>query len=266
MIGRRIGYSVLLIYIGYSVLLYSYRGLRYLFAVLLLLPFAGLIQLLLYRFHYGITSDIYKTACIREEEETVELIFCNYSGIPISRVGVWLEWKSPTGEIVRQREWIDAIGGKEERSLIVNVPTEHCGQAVLHVKRIKIYDYLIICALRVKKPDALMIPILPKRETLDVEGIENIMLSGKILRKGADDLENYEVRTYRPGDNLHLIHWKLSVREEELQIRDYESSRLGGSAVFLELPAEGKQNPDRMDAYLDRAFSLIFALFYGSFG
>ncbi|MBR2633811.1 MAG: DUF58 domain-containing protein, partial [Lentisphaeria bacterium] len=32
--------------------------------------------------------------------------------------------------------------------------------------------------------------------------------------------ENYEIRQYRPGDNLNQIHWKLSAKVGDLMLRE----------------------------------------------
>lgn len=266
MIRQRILYLLLLGFTLYNSLLYIYRGLRFLLAVLLLLPLALFLQVFFGRFRCRMGFREKEITCVRGEENTVELVFDNRGLLPVSCARVWILWKTPEGGKGKIRGELRQIAGKEKQSLVVNLPSQHCGQVFLYVKKGKIYDYTGLCSMTLKRPSPLSVLVLPRITPLEIGSITDAMLPGRIIRKGTGDLEEYEIRSYQPGDSLHRIHWKLSVREEELQIRDYESDRCGGTAVFLELPAEGKQYLDQRDRYFDKAVSLLVALFYASCG
>lgn len=63
------------------------------------------------------------------------------------------------------------------------------------------------------------------------------------------------LRDYQAGDSLRSIYWKLWVKKQELQIRDFE--RTDSIVVFLDFTMGFKKQLEQWDAYLDRACSLL---------
>lgn len=297
---RRILYVVLLAVNLYLSLIYYYRGLRFLLAFAVFLPLVSWLELLGKRFLLKWEMDMEELVCTRGKNAEVVLRFRNRSFLPISRICVELEWSIPGDAPKKRKEWIQGLNEQEE--LRLGFPAEHCGKAVLQMKKIRLYDYLGISSISVRCRNQAELLIAPEIEQLDISELDRAMAPGLVLAQGADDLEGYHIRDYRQGDSLHRVHWKLSARTEELQIRDFESFRQGGRAVLLCIPhgeiqsaalcrerqsaalcrerqsaaprrekqsaalRSEKQSAEVWDRYLDKAFSLLFSMYYGECG
>lgn len=65
-------------------------------------------------------------------------------------------------------------------------------------------------------------------------------------------LQPSELREYRPGDELRLVHWKASARRGALVIKEWEGGTGSGHEVLLDRRAKGEE--------LEEALSAISAL------
>ena len=70
--------------------------------------------------------------------------------------------------------------------------------------------------------------------------------------RGTPDLENYDLREYRPGDPLRSIHWKLSSKHDSLVVREPVKNGLPQAAVTVDLFGDG----DRLDQVLGRLWTI----------
>jgi|GEM_PF-701503 len=85
------------------------------------------------------------------------------------------------------------------------------------------------------------VTVLPRTASpaLDSWG-ENPFTGG--LERGRDEQEPYsvaEIRQYRPGDPLKRVHWKLSARTGQLQVKEYDGTLSPRASVFLDLSPHG---------------------------
>lgn len=67
----------------------------------------------------------------------------------------------------------------------------------------------------------------------------------------------YGIRDYRPGDDIHRIHWRSSARRGALVVRDFERPVSRGATLLLDL--DRRQSPDRLDAAVRAAASVLRA-------
>lgn len=101
------------------------------------------------------------------------------------------------------------------------IPTEHCGCMVISYDRLVVYDYLGLFRRRLRKGESVQICILPKSVKVRLpEGKSNRSVSLWRPKPGGGFSENHELRFYRPGDELHNIHWKMSAKTGKLIYRE----------------------------------------------
>jgi uncharacterized protein (DUF58 family) len=74
-------------------------------------------------------------------------------------------------------------------------------------------------------------------------------------RISEDPLRLMGVRSYVPGDNPRLIHWKATARRATLQTKIFEPSASCVSAIFLDLRTALIQHPGIMPEYLELGIS-----------
>lgn len=98
---------------------------------------------------------------------------------------------------------------------------KHCGCLHIQVKKAWKYDYLGLFRIPVlgrKTQDVLVIPKpIPIRS---LPGLKRYMCGRWKAKPGGGFAENYDLREYRPADDLRLIHWKLAAKTQKLVIRE----------------------------------------------
>ena len=116
------------------------------------------------------------------------------------------------------------------------IPTRHCGLLEIQKKRLWIYDYLGLLRLPGKKDEPRRITVLPKPLPLATP-LPDARITGPLIPKPGAFSEIHDLRLYRPGDDLRLIHWKLAAQTGKLIYLESMARRQG--ALHLELCLHG---------------------------
>ncbi len=133
------------------------------------------------------------------------------------------------------------------------LPAEHCGALLIRPYRAKVYDYLGLFRMNIRKPSAQMIRIMPQPAEIPIPPALTRYLSGAWRPKhGHGYAENHEIRPYRPGDTLNLIHWKLSAKTDDLLLREPMEPDRGMMRLTMDLNGTPEE--------LDRKFSRLLFL------
>lgn len=133
------------------------------------------------------------------------------------------------------------------------LPTEHCGALRLEGRYLWVCDYLGLFRLPVRvKEDRLVLvrPVAALPEQLP--DLSRYLCGITRPKPGGGYAENHELRLYRPGDNLHQIHWKLSAKTGKLIIREPMEAQQDAAMVSLELTG----SPDVLDKKLGRLLGI----------
>ncbi len=135
------------------------------------------------------------------------------------------------------------------------VPGSHCGQVEAAVTRARVCDLLGLFTLPLPCPPPASLLVLPA--PVDIEAPPECTgerQAGVRLRPrpGGGPGEDYDLRSYRPGDPMKNVHWKLSTKRDELVVREVlEPCRAELILTFDHFgPAED------LDRTLDRLWSL----------
>ena len=130
-----------------------------------------------------------------------------------------------TGQV--QRERLEFTAARDPVTLTYQVTSPACGQVKLTLAKARITDYLGLFALplssrSVTEAGVLFFPA-PASAPLLLDTAAQTSGEGERysqLRPGDDPAELFAFREYREGDRLSRVHWKLSQRLEELQVRE----------------------------------------------
>lgn len=99
--------------------------------------------------------------------------------------------------------------------------TDHCGAVECRVEHLWVCDCLGLFALPVRKPQMITLLVAPIAEDVGpIELPEGVGSPVPEARNRAVLGETYELREYRPGDSLRMIHWKMSAKRDELITRE----------------------------------------------
>lgn len=178
----------------------------------------------------------------------------NRRRLPLSRIELRLELRSRmTGQCRPERLRLSGAGSL--RRLALPADTAHCDLLECRVVKIKVWDCLGLFSLRRKVPNAALLPVLPvPGEPLPLpEGARDPAQSAALqIRPGGGLGEDYDLRPYRPGDPVRLIHWKLSSKRDELIIREVLEAK--ETVPVLTFDHFGPR--ERLDQVLDQLWSL----------
>ncbi len=93
--------------------------------------------------------------------------------------------------------------------------------------------------------------VYPRRLTLlkrEGDEIESEVTDAVSRMSGSDNTEMNDIRSYIPGDSLRSVHWKLSSKTEELQIRQYARNSEKQTIIICDNAA---RYPEDREKYAD---------------
>lgn len=133
------------------------------------------------------------------------------------------------------------------------IPTEHCGQIRLECKKLYVFDYLGLWRFTKKVRTADTVLVLPRPlPDRHIPAPEQMPVRSWKTKPGGGLAESYELRPYRPGDELRQIHWKMSAKVGNLIYR--EALEPAQKQVVLTLTLSG--TPEELDRKLGRVWGI----------
>ena len=158
---------------------------------------------------------------------------------------------------------LDCQPGKEQK-LTLDFHAAHVGVTCPGVKKIVISDLLGMFTVeklpQVQGGELIVLPLPFDVGALTYaagdSGTESMARASEDVTSPAD------VRAYQPGDAMKKIHWKLSVRKQELMVRRFEAPVMPDALVLLDCskpPKTADKNAqlDLRDALLETAASVM---------
>ena len=129
------------------------------------------------------------------------------------------------------------------------IPTDHCGQVIMECRRLWVYDYLGLWRFSKKVQMEQAVFVLPRPlPDRQIPAPEQMPVRSWKIKPGGGVAENYDLRPYRPGDELRQIHWKVSAKLGSLVYR--EALEPAQKQVVLTLTLSG--TPEELDRKLGR--------------
>lgn len=108
------------------------------------------------------------------------------------------------------------------------------------VGEIILYDYLRIFKARIYTDSFQTVTVEPRKLELYTDADSAVSdVPSPVLRVNSvnDRSEVSNIREYRMGDSMKSVHWKLSTKTEDLQVRDYNTNSDRHTYVFVDLSA-----------------------------
>jgi uncharacterized protein (DUF58 family) len=131
------------------------------------------------------------------------------------------------------------------------LPTDHCGGLRAELHKPRVYDYLGLFGLPVRKTTAQTFLVLPEPVTMDVPPDLTRYLAQRWRPKpGGGYAENHEIRQFHPGDNLNQIHWKLSAKVGDLMLREPMEPERGLMLLTMDLRGTAAELDDKLGRLL----------------
>ena len=252
MLHRRIAYgAALLLALLFLLCSTGYAALFFLL-FLLILPLLSLALSLPAALGGTLVLTCASPSLTRGESAGWTLSCSSRSPFPLTRfrARVVLEDPFSAQRLIRQVDIREGAGTWEQ-----DIPAEHCGAWTCTVYRPRLCDFLGLFSLplSVPKPDTRYVLPAPMEAgpvpQLIGEGGHSVQWK---VRPGGGNTEDYDLREYRPGDPMRLVHWKLSSKREELVVKEM----LEPCRPTLLLTFDHFGTPEDLDAVLDRLLAI----------
>lgn len=122
------------------------------------------------------------------------------------------------------------------------LPTDHCGGLEIVSTGLWVCDYLGLFCMPTTGKDKKILVVRPAQVPLpEPPDMSRYLVNAWKPKPGGGYAENHELRLYRPGDNLHQVHWKLSAKTGKMILREPMEAIRGLSKVTLELRGTPKE-------------------------
>lgn len=137
------------------------------------------------------------------------------------------------------------------------VSSQYCGMLSCSITELRIYDALGLFSFRKKTESSYFIVVLPTVYPLmtinsTILQVAQNNVSSRIM-KGNDPSELMDIREYRDGDRHARIHWKLSVKYNQLMVKDFGDPISNDVLMMFDL--NGTSN-EQLSGLLDAVYSI----------
>ena len=159
---------------------------------------------------------------------------------------------------------LDGRPGRPQK-LTLNFHAAHVGVTAPGVKRVVVSDLLGMFTVektpKVQGGELIVLPLPFDVGELTYAAGDS---GSESMARAAEDITSpADVRTYQQGDAMKKIHWKLSMRKQELMVRRFEAPVMPDALVLLDCSAPPRTSDDQAqadlrDALLETAASVMY--------
>lgn len=231
-----------------------------LFYFALLLPVMALVYSLYVYFRFKIVQEVARTV-VKAQKVPYRLILANEDFLPFSNITLNYftervtiqETESPFKPGTEQGGHTQqfCLSAKERMQVDTKMYCKYRGTYPVGVKSVSVTDFLGLFTITYPMKEQVRVTARPRIIPLEqlMAGMQkkdpkrNLFSVTKL-----QNLPDYEVRQYRPGDSRKYIHWKNSARAGELLVRKQMPEELFEIIVILDLSPIAGELPERLKA------------------
>lgn len=143
--------------------------------------------------------------------------------------------------LLRRTEQIPVTIGLSGKAVSKYLPylPKGCGYLQIRIRKIRMSDIMGLNTLAVSEPKPVYVTVYPEPLQLDVSA--DSFLSGfqegeqqTVSKRGHDPSEVFDLREYRPGDDVRSIHWKLSGKLDKFLVKESSDTSHYSTMVLLD--------------------------------
>ena len=260
MIKNRLKYTlVLLMVTGLSLFYYNYPFLIMLIVVIMT-PFLSAIAGKKAFDNIDVTIDSNKKILGKFKEASIILKAVNGSFFPIVNMEVEVVINNSFYKDEEEYVFNMPVRAKGKDELVITTSSVYAGNINACICRIHMYDLLGLKKFSKELNKNISVMILPCVFHFEMEDVKKANGEGDInydLVIGEDTSEIFDIRKYIAGDKIQRIHWKLSVKHEEMMVKEFAQIYDDDLRILLELNSDNKEN---LDMAIDAVFSISLDL------
>lgn len=268
MIQNKIRYLAIIVITGLLAILYNEYFMGILFLTVVLLPFL-LFAILSYV--YGkLSYELISLVHVVGKGDTIPLTIQlnNPTIFPIVNICITLSYfnKFSNQNKSYKQEFYVTVDKRTTTTVTCNLVSEHTGNLMISITKVRIFDYLKLFSLRKRKPVDIKVAVLPPYYELTEDYLENsskMQVESDIfstVKAGDDPSEVFAIREYREGDRPGRIHWKLSIKQDQLMIKDFSEPMNCSVVIFADLGVpRDEEILEAVDSILECTLSLSYS-------
>ena len=268
MLQNKIKYLLVLVLAGFLAILYNDYFMGILFLSVLIFPII-LIAILSY-IYARVSFELVSSTHVSNREETIPVTIQveNPTIFPIPNLSISIKYFnnfSSKKTVYRQKFNISVDKGTST-TVTCNLTSAHTGNLEIALTKVRIFDYFKIFSLRKRNIGQIKVAVIPHYYELTEDYLENCSKMQiesdrySTIRGGDDPSEVFAIREYREGDRFQRIHWKLSMKENQLMIKDFSEPLNCSVVIFADLGIpDGEDELEAADSLLECALSLSYS-------
>lgn len=268
MLQNKIRYVAILIITGCLAVLYNEYFMGILFLSVLIFPF--LLFAILSYIYGRISIKIISNAHVSNRRETIPISIQihNPTIFPIPNIGITIKYSNSflRDKKAQKQTFVVSVDKQISTTVICNLISQHTGNLEIVLSKVRVFDYLKIFSLRKRKLGEIKVAVLPYYYELTEGFLENrsrMQIESdyySAIKSGDDPSEVFTIREYREGDRPQRIHWKLSMKQNQLMIKEFSDPLNCSVVIFADLAIPKDESElDATDSLLECALSLSYS-------
>ena len=238
-------------------------------AIVALPAAAYLLMLLSYVFvKFDVTVD--KKIYEKHEQSSTLIRISNEGFLPVSLIKIKLVQIDENGKSAGETVYAFSVAPFKSVDFNTQTVLHRRGLYEVGIREIELYDLFGLFCFRRVVNTIEEILVMPKRIMLYGEMSENIIADeGDEKNKhkvGEDRTIVSHIRDYAEGDNINSVHWKLSLKKDELVVKVYDHPNDNNIMIIADMQAHEFEDSDlwedQGDCVVEAALSIAMKCVY----
>lgn len=261
--SKRLNYLSLLVLLGFGLIFYHHYVLMLLLVIMLASPVVSYVVTKKSIDKFSIKTYSNRASVGKHVPVDVYFDIENKSIIPVENLKIDIKIHNYFYENKEEYSIIVPSVPMKSRSAKISLSGIYCGRMLVEAVNMKIQDVFGLFEFRKEISCVTEIFIMPSKQ----DSFEKVNLSvlgvseDEELQfvKGDDVSQISQIRAYVPGDRLQNIHWKLSAKSEELQVKEFSMPYSEDVILLLEFYVDAKE-PEVFDELIETMYAFSMDL------
>lgn len=252
---------------AYLALTYENTGLMLLAYMEAALFVLSVIELIMRKFTVRGRLEIPVGISEKNHENLIKITLNNKGIFPVARIKAGIVIR----DVMRgKKEWCWftlPVAVRGESTFIREMRFSKIGSYEIILKKLRVYDMTGLLHTDIRMKSKGLVRVMPKLNEVSVrvsEKTRNFYGESDVYDKdspGQDNSELFQVREYRAGDRLQNVHWKLSVKQDDIMVKEHSLPKACPVVLFLEYnPRKKDRRGHTIIPFMEVVVSLSFSM------
>lgn len=261
--NKRFDYIGMIVLAVAGLLFYHHYALWLLLVVMIILAVVSLVAAIKCQHQLAFSVRVPKRFVGKNLPAEVIFSVDNQSFIPIENIRLTTKICHGFYENDEEYEVILSAIPKGIRETKIAISGKYCGRMEICVEKVVFYDLLGLFRFQKSLQQEAEILILPEGvgdcKEVSLASVGQSDEEKTQSKKGDDVSQLLEIRDYIPGDRLSNIHWKLSAKKDELQVKEFGLPFSEEVTLLPELYVN-REYPEVFDELIELMYALALKL------